>query len=78
MADANQKPLSASKVNDENPESGWNFPRNRCSATDPTPSDDETQGFWYGSIWVNYSSPSFYFCIDPSEGAAIWQVMANG
>lgn len=74
----NQKPLSASKVNDTAETTAWNYPRNRCSASDPTASDDETLGFWYGSIWVNYATSAMFYCTTPDEGAAIWTLLANG
>jgi hypothetical protein len=49
----------------------------------PNPTDDETQLYGVGSIWVNSQStdgPAVYCCIDPTQGAADWVlvVSANG
>lgn len=43
--------------------------------TAPTASDDSTQGYSYGSMWLGTwaSPPRLYFCIDATEGAAVWR-----
>jgi hypothetical protein len=40
--------------------------------TNPTASDDESEGYVYGSTWYNTSSGLVYFLVDNTEGAAIW------
>lgn len=51
----------------------WNFPRCFATASDPTSSDDETLGFWYGSFWSNTGTTNgIWVCTDPTTGAAVW------
>lgn len=43
---------------------------------DPGPDDDEAAGAVAGVTWVNKSSQKLFFCVDATEGAAVW-VAAN-
>ena len=54
-----------------------NNPKNNSAASNPTVSNDTTQGYRLFSIWVNTSTGSSYICIDPSTGAAIWKKISN-
>jgi len=42
------------------------------AGVDPTVSDDNTQGYEVGSLWVNTSNNKAYVAVDVSTGAAIW------
>lgn len=47
----------------------------------PTANDDETEGYSEGSMWLQTDSggsPVFllFFCLDASEGAAVWRGIA--
>lgn len=39
---------------------------------DPTSSNDSTQGFRYGSVWINRVSLRAFVCSDPGVGGAVW------
>lgn len=44
----------------------------------PTASDDETQGYSYGSMWLNSDGvQTLYLCLDATEGAAVWRVISS-
>ncbi len=45
---------------------------NLHAPTDPTISDDLSQGYSEGSLWVNASTRAAYICVDPTSGAALW------
>lgn len=40
---------------------------------DPTSSDGLSQGFDYGSEWLNKITGELFKCIDPTDGAAVWE-----
>jgi len=43
------------------------------SSNDPTVDNDTTEGFDDGSLWLNQSDNTFFLCLDPTEGAAVWR-----
>lgn len=43
----------------------------------PSASNDDTQGFSVGSVWVDTSADVAYICVDNATGAAVW-VMLDG
>lgn len=45
---------------------------NLTATTDPAATDDITEGYRVGSIWVNTTSDTIYFCVDNTEDAAVW------
>jgi hypothetical protein len=49
-------------------------------AVDPTITDDETEGYRVGSVWVNLDSgnEAAFVCSDASEGAASWAAWPGG
>ena len=71
MAELDQKPFITNKIIDSSP-TGWNHPRHRATNIDPTADDDQDEGYWYGSFWVNIDGPRIFVCIDPATGAADW------
>jgi hypothetical protein len=42
------------------------------SSTDPSASNDTTQGYEYGSLWFNTTTSLFWQCVSPATGAAVW------
>ena len=52
--------------------------RNNVSATtNPTASNDYTQGYGVGSMWINATTPAFYLCtaMGSTPGNATWQAV---
>lgn len=45
--------------------------------TDPTATDDSTQGFVIGSRWVNTTADTEYVCLDATATAAVWKETTN-
>jgi len=41
--------------------------------TDPTVNDDYIHGYRIGDNWINTSDEKVYFCIDHTNGSAIWK-----
>lgn len=53
-------------------------PINNYDATvDPTVNNDETQGYSYGSQWINTNSSVAWVMVDPTQGSAIWQRISD-
>ena len=42
------------------------------ASADPSTSDDSTEGFAAGSLWMNTSSLQVWQCTNPATGAAVW------
>lgn len=51
--------------------------RNQVATSDPTVSDDETQGYEIESLWFNLASEEVFICISPTTGAAVWRQISN-
>ena len=47
-------------------------------ATAPTVDDDAADGYSEGSRWVDVTNDKIYFCLDATEGAAVWQEVGAG
>ncbi len=47
---------------------------NLTSAFDPTPADDDTQGYSRNSVWINTLTATVFTCADPVTGTAVWIV----
>lgn len=48
-------------------------PRNVFNkTTDPVSTDDSTEGYSEGSMWVNTTDKTFFVCVDDTPDAAIW------
>ena len=45
---------------------------NLAATTDPGATDDSSDGYEVGSIWVNTAADTAYTCVDATEGAAAW------
>ena len=45
---------------------------NFSATTDPTASDDSTEGYGQNSKWYNTVDEEAYLCVDASVGAAVW------
>jgi hypothetical protein len=46
---------------------------NYTATTDPGSSDDSTQSYSVGSMWINNTTKVFYICVDATAGAAVWK-----
>ena len=44
-----------------------------AQAGNPTASDDQTQNYYPGSLWLNSSTNELFLCISSAPGAAVWQ-----
>ncbi|MCS7316834.1 MAG: hypothetical protein NZZ41_00730 [Candidatus Dojkabacteria bacterium] len=48
-------------------------PRNNFAATtSPTPTNDYSQGYQVGSLWVNTATNTAFVCVDSAIGNAVW------
>jgi hypothetical protein len=57
----------------------WSEPRhNPTATTDPTSTDDITQGYAAGSTWVNTTTGVSFNCTDATESAAVWSSSTTG
>src|SRR5215510_10247384 len=45
---------------------------NYAATTDPTVSNDTSQGYEVGSTWVNTTAGRSWTCLSNSTGAAVW------
>lgn len=43
----------------------------------PTPTDDASQGYAVGSIWLDGNTNRLYVCADATSGSAIWHELAS-
>jgi len=48
------------------------FTNNLSATTDPGVSNDSSQNYSAGSVWVNKSASRVWTCTDPTAGAAVW------
>ncbi len=48
------------------------------SNTDPTVNDDNTDGFYIGTIWINTSTEEAFISLDDSTGGANWDPISGG
>lgn len=48
---------------------------NMTSRGNPTVSDDSSLGFSIGSLWFNTTSNALFVLVDPTPGAAVWDVV---
>lgn len=48
------------------------FVNNLGAATDPGATNDISQGYTVGSVWVNSTGQRSWTCIDSTAGAAVW------
>ncbi len=55
------------------PSGGGTSVLNKYDATTaPSTSNDTTEGYSVGSVWVDVTADERYVCLDASEGAAVW------
>lgn len=50
----------------------YNVKNNLTATSDPTTSDDKTEGYSFGSNWVNTNTNETFLCLDNTEDAAVW------
>jgi len=50
-------------------------PSNFTATVDPTASDDSSEGYEVGSMWVNTSTNDWFVCTNNSSGNAVWLVL---
>ncbi len=53
------------------------MPGTATAAVDPTTSNDTTQGFVIGSMWLNTATPSWWIAKSVGTGAAVWVQAGN-
>lgn len=53
------------------------FTNNFAATADPTVSNDVTQGYSAGSVWINTADGRAFLCYSAAKGAAVWQNDAN-
>jgi len=57
---------------------GFVGPINNYTATvPPTINNDETQGYGFGSMWIDIATHVAYICINPTTGNANWQTLGS-
>ena len=61
-----------------NPLTESGYVNNYAATTDPTATNDASQGFGPGSSWVNVTSNRFWVCMIATIGAAIWYAEGDG
>ena len=52
-------------------------PKGNIAGTDPTVSDDNTQGYSARSIWINSTSGEAFMCLSAATGAADWRSLTE-
>ena len=58
---------------------GFVAPLNNYTAVvPPTVTNDETQGYGFGSMWIDIATHVAYICINPTTGNANWQQIGSG
>jgi len=45
---------------------------NMAATTAPGVTNDITQGYVVGSVWINVSANTVYMCTNNADGAAVW------
>jgi len=50
---------------------------NLSASSDPTTSNDSTQGYTVGSIWINTSTDSAFICMDATASNAVWKAIGG-
>ena len=53
------------------------FTNNFAATVDPTTSNDISQGYTAGSVWINTTDGRSFTCYSSATGAAVWQQTAN-
>lgn len=49
------------------------FTNNFAATADPTASNDISQGYTPGSVWINTTANKAFICLSSAAGAAVWQ-----
>jgi hypothetical protein len=50
---------------------------NLAASANPTVSNDGTQGYVVGSVWINTTNQTEWVCISAATGAAVWKELTN-
>jgi hypothetical protein len=50
----------------------FSWPNNLNAITDPVATNDATQGYGPGSLWLNTVFPRLWVCQTAANGAAVW------
>jgi hypothetical protein len=74
--------LSAGKLGEQNIAgggggSGSGVQNNFTATVAPTSSNDNTQGYEVGSVWINLTTDIAYTCVDASTGTAVWRIQRH-
>jgi hypothetical protein len=46
--------------------------KSNIAASAPTPSNDESEGYNYFSLWIDTTVPDVYMCVNPATMASVW------
>jgi len=55
-----------------------NIQDNYAAVTAPTTTDDSSEGYAIGSVWIDVSADKPYICVDATENAAVWIDASGG
>ena len=50
---------------------------NNVATTAPSATDDESEGYSVGSVWVDTFTNNVYTLVDATDGAAVWEISAG-
>jgi len=73
-------------LGDSDPESGtpirledntWILRRDHYGSTNPTPSDDDSENFLTGSVWINPNRDAVFRAVDTTNNEARWKLLSN-
>lgn len=59
------------------PDSDVTLYKNNVAAGSPVVTNDSSQGYSVGSIWINTSNQNAYLCTDNSVGSAVWKSLTE-
>lgn len=74
---ASESEVQDASITDKAVVPGYLSKNNFTASVAPQASDDSTQGYSSGSLWVDETTDSSYQCVDPSSGSAVWNQLSG-